>query len=105
MKKSLYKTCPRCNGSGVYCNGRCFGCDGAGRYLADKFLRNMGTKGLFFGITGDATKGKQSKSITRAESAEKLAADLMAGATFKEITEEQARKFFKRYGVRTEISV
>jgi len=104
MAKSLYKTCTRCNGSGMYCNGRCFGCDGAGRYAADKFLRALGNSGLFFGVSGNVVKGKRSKSIARAESAEKLASEYMAGVTIKEITEEQARAFFKRYGWMTEVS-
>lgn len=90
--------CCRCNGTGVYGErGLCFRCNGAGAVIADVFLRAMGTKGEFYGVTGPVRNGKVCKSITRDVS------DLMDGCTFVAITEEQARQFFKRYGDRTEV--
>lgn len=94
--------CCRCNGTGFYCNatGRvCFRCNGEGVVVADVFLRTVGTGGEFFGITGPVVNGKQFKGIARS------ASDLMEGYTAKPITEDQARAFFKRYGVDTVVSV
>ncbi|HSG19277.1 MAG TPA: hypothetical protein VLA31_00775 [Burkholderiaceae bacterium] len=99
MIKSLYKTCPRCSGTGfVFTDRACFGCNGAGRIVADVFLRTLGTSGEFFGITGPIVNGKQFKGIARE------ASDLIDGYTVKAITEDQARAFFKRYGISTEVA-
>ena len=90
--------CCRCNGTGVYMQrGTCFRCNGAGAVIADVFLRAMGTKGEFYGVTIPGVRpGTVIKSITRDVS------DLMDGCTVTVITEEQARKFFKRYGASVE---
>lgn len=104
MNKILYKQCPRCSGTGVYAQrGVCFACNGNGAYPADPFIRTIGLSGKFFGITSPVANGKQSKSIARAVSLEVLTADLFDGYTVKPISEEQARLFFKRYGVSTEV--
>lgn len=90
--------CCRCNGTGfVFGDRACFRCNGAGSVVADVFLRTVGTSGGFFGITGPAANGKQFKGIARS------AGDLIDGYTAKPISEEQARSFFKRYGVSTEV--
>lgn len=95
---TTYKKCPRCSGTGIYAQrGVCFGCNGAGVVVADPFLRVVGTSGQFYGITGPVINGKQLKAIDRGP------LDLIDGYTATAITEEQARKFFKRYGLRTEI--
>jgi hypothetical protein len=97
---TTYKKCPRCSGTGLYGDrGVCFGCNGTGARVADVFLRVVGTSGEFFGITGPVVDGKQFKGIARGN----IVNDLCAGFTAKVITEEQARKFYKRYGLRTEI--
>jgi len=96
---TLYKKCPRCSGTGIYAQrGFCFACNGEGAYAADSFLRVLGKSGEFFGITGPVVSGKQFKGIARG------ASDLIDGYTAKVITEEQARAFFKRYGVSTEVA-
>jgi DnaJ-class molecular chaperone len=101
--------CRRCNGTGLVFTDRvCFGCNGAGHIVADKFLRIVGTTGEFFGVTGPVAKygvnaGKQSKGILRAVSGDALANNVEAGATVQQITEEQARKFFDKYGVTTQV--
>jgi hypothetical protein len=93
------KKCLRCNGTGLVFTDRvCFGCNGAGVVLADMFLRVIGTNGEFFGITGPVVNGKQFKGIAR------NASDLIDGYTAKVITEDDARKFFKRYGISTEVT-
>jgi len=105
MTKTLYKKCPRCSGTGVYGqSGLCFACNGNGAYAADSFVRTLGLSGEFFGVTGPAINGKQLKSIARASSVEALTADLMDGYTVKIISEEQARTFFKRHGVSTQVA-
>lgn len=99
MTKTLYKKCSRCNGTGfVFTDRVCFGCNGAGAVVADTFLRTLGTAGEFFGITGPVVNGKQYKGIARS------AGDLIDGYTATVITEDQARTFFKRYGVSTEVA-
>jgi hypothetical protein len=99
MTKTLTKNCGRCAGTGfVFTDRVCFGCNGAGVVVADIFLRIIGTSGEFFGITGPVVNGKQFKGIARS------ASDLIDGYTAKVITEEQARAFFKRYGVSTEVA-
>ena len=92
------KKCGRCSGTGLVFTDRvCFGCNGAGVVVADVFLRVVGTSGQFYGITGPVINGKQLKAIDRGP------LDLIDGYTATAITEEQARKFFKRYGVSTEV--
>jgi len=94
--------CCRCNGTGFVFRDRvCFRCNSAGVVVADIFLRTVGASGEFFGITGPVVNGKQLKSIARGA---KVLDDLIDGYTAKAITEEQARKFFKSYGVSTQIS-
>ena len=90
--------CCRCNGTGVVFGDRqCFRCNGAKQVVADVFLRTIGTSGEFFGISGPIVNGKQFKGIARS------ANDLIDGYTAKPITEEQARQFFKNYGVSTQV--
>jgi hypothetical protein len=104
-KQTTHKKCPRCSGTGVYAQrGVCFSCNGNGAYVADPFTRVFGLTGEFFGITGPVINGKQIKSIARAKDTKALLADLMDGYTFKSINEEQARIFFKRHGVSTEVA-
>ncbi len=105
-KQIVNKKCPRCSGTGIYAQrGICFACNGNGAYVSDLFIRTLGLSGEFFGITGPVVNGKQSKSIARASSAESLAADLINGYTLQAISEEQARAFFKHYGIHTEVVV
>ena len=99
-EQNMTKTikCCRCNGTGfVFGDRQCFRCSGAGSVVSDVFLRTLGQTGEFFGITGPAVNGKQFKGIASS------ASDLIDGYTAKPITEDQARKFFKRYGVSTEV--
>jgi DnaJ-class molecular chaperone len=99
------KKCGRCNGTGlVFTDRTCFGCNGTGVIVADKFLRVLGTGGKFFGVTGPARNAKVTKEVIRAATEAKLTADLEAGCKVVEITEEQARVFFARYGVRTQVA-
>lgn len=92
--------CRRCNGTGLVFTERvCFGCNGAGQIVADKFLRVLGTTGDFFGVTGPVVNGKQFKGIARSD------ADMIDGYTAKPITEAQARRFFARYGVSTKFDI
>ena len=106
MNKTLYKKCPRCSGTGIYAQrGVCFSCGGNGAYAADVFIRVLGQSGEFFGITGPVVNGKQFKGIARASNTQTLTADLMDGYSFKAISEEQARNFFKRYGVDTQVAI
>ena len=100
-----YKKCPRCNGTGIYAErGVCFSCGGKGFYAQDPFIRALGSSGAFFGITGPVmANGMQTKSISRAGNADVVMADMESGCTIKSISEEQARKFFKRYGDRTQV--
>jgi len=102
MTKTLYKKCPRCSGTGfVFTDRVCFGCNGKGTKVADVFLRVIGLNGEFFGITGPIVNGKRFKGIDRGS---RVVNDLIEGYTAKPITEEQARAFFKRYGVSTEVA-
>jgi len=99
MTNATTKKCPRCSGTGfVFTDRVCFSCNGAGVVVADVFLRTVGTSGGFFGITGPVVNGKQFKGIAR------NASDLIDGYTAKAVTEDQARAFFKRYGISTEIA-
>ena len=105
MTKSLYKTCTRCSGTGfVFTDRVCFGCNGAALVVADKFLRVIGTSGKFYGVSGPVENGKIVKEVMRAASEAVLTANLMAGCKATEITEAQARAFFTRYGVRTQVA-
>lgn len=104
MTASLYKDCPRCSGTGIYAGrGWCFACAGNGEYIRDTFLRAVGLKGDFFGATYSIRHGVVGKEVVRGR-IDALQADADAGCVFTPITEEQARKFFKRYGTRTEIA-
>jgi DnaJ-class molecular chaperone len=104
-KQTTYKKCPRCTGTGIYADrGVCFSCGGKGSYDADPFIRVFGSSGEFFGVTGPVmANGTQVKCISRAASADAVIADMEGGCTIKSISEEQARKFFKRYGDRTQV--
>jgi len=97
MSKTI--KCCRCNGTGFVLDGRtCFRCNGNGEVVADVFLRVLGTGSKFYGVTGPAVSGKRSKEITRNVS------DLINGYVATEISEEQARIFYKRYGISTTVA-
>lgn len=105
MSSVAYVKCGRCGGSGLYGDrGWCFRCAGAGSVVKDPFLRVIGVSGEFFGVTSEAVNGRRTKYIARAKSAADLAADMIGGYTLTPITEEQARAFFKRYGLSTEVA-
>lgn len=103
---NMTKVCRRCAGTGnvggvVLHNGfpgGCFTCDATGVVSVDKFIREIGVKGDFFGITFDAGAGQTTKQIVRGSQAA-IESDLIQGCTIKAITEDQARKFFAKYGV------
>jgi DnaJ-class molecular chaperone len=105
-RATAYKKCPRCSGTGIYADrGVCFSCSGKGSYATDPFIRVFGSSGEFFGVTGPAmANGMQVKFIVRALNADLVMTDIESGCTIKSISEEQARKFFKRYGDRTQVA-
>lgn len=100
--------CPRCKGNGVINHprvhldvpGGCFKCDVTGTYETDHFKRTMdrySRKGEYFGISYQY-EGEMIKHITRGNLAT-IEADSMSGVKITQITEEQARKFFAKYGM------
>jgi len=107
-EKPAKKTCPRCKGKGfvdsivAYCGipGTCFNCEGRGWVYTDKFIERFGTKGVFYGASWEA-RFSTIKMIGRGDLS-KVRADSFSDWTFVEITEEQARKFFAKYGERFE---
>lgn len=103
-------TCRRCAGKGllnspvVYAGipGGCFACAATGEVYKDKFYRAFGANRTFYGVTavvayhGENPNNGTFKSIsTRAPD---QGNDPTYQHTFVEITEEQARRFFARYG-------
>lgn len=122
MNEIKMKTCRRCRGTGlvsspvVYCGvpGGCYTCALVGQVPVDKFYREVGTKGTFFGIslpikayafrTDEGKVIKVLKEIRRAKSADSIMKDSEAGTVVTEITEEQARAFWTKYGLYTEVA-
>lgn len=104
MTNAKQITCRRCKGSGflagvVLSQGRCFGCMGRGTVFADKFDEMFrDTSGDWFGFSRTDRAGVTHKSINRC-SAPRVTRDV----TVTQITEEQARKFFARYGLSTTV--
>jgi DnaJ-class molecular chaperone len=106
-------TCSRCRGKGytghavVYAGapGTCFKCAGFGEVYKDKFYAQYGVGKKFFGVT-EVVKHSQDwnpnngtfKSIATKWKTEDICNDSYRTYTAAEITEEQARKFFARYG-------
>jgi hypothetical protein len=100
--------CTRCNGSGLVGGpvvhlgvpGNCFRCGGTGEVYKDKFVREFGLGHEFFGMTY-----RNTKSIVTCTEKARLERDTIGGdeASFSRITEEQARKFFARYGKQTQV--
>ena len=97
--------CTRCNGAGGFDGflhvegGTCFSCNGKGFKYVDKFIEKFGPKpAQFYGLTYGARQ--QYKEITCDAG---LIKNLMAGVTAVEITEEQARRFFAKYGTKVEL--
>jgi hypothetical protein len=104
------KTCSRCKGKGflsghivVYAGapGTCYKCAGRGWVYADKFIEAFGTKGVFYGATIES-RFETVKCIGRGDLA-RVRADSFSDTTITEITEEQARRFFAKYGERHSI--
>lgn len=106
------KTCPRCRGKGwisspvVYAGapGGCFKCNGAGEVYKDAFYQQFGVGRTFYGITmrtsyrGDNPNNGVFKLLSTTWNPATIAADGYHTYTAVEITEEQARRFWKRYG-------
>lgn len=98
--------CGRCRATG-FTNferegGVCFRCDGKGFNYADKFVDTFGIGGRFFGVSFTLF-GSTTKIIQRAGSAESILRDAMDGTQVTQITEEQARAFFAKYGKQTTV--
>lgn len=102
-------TCKRCKGTGnvggaVVCAGvpgGCFSCLAAGSVYANKFDQTFANvPGEFYGYSY-TSQGRTVKQINRCTDDE--AYKVSRGVTVTKITEEQARKFFARYGEQTKI--
>ena len=111
MTDTAKKTCPRCKGTGlvnsgvVYAGipGGCFHCAATGAVFRDKFVRAIGASGEFFGFSfASCRNGKTIKMIARGTRSA-IEDNLIDGVSMKQITEEQARKFFASYGLRAEV--
>lgn len=103
-------TCKRCKGTGITNNapvfagipGGCYKCATRGWVYKDKFSAAfIEGKGDFYGFTTTYRHGLFiTKNIARCTEEEaKFGCDRQT--TYTKITEEQARKFFERYGVST----
>ena len=119
-------TCSRCSGKGytghvvVYCGmpGTCYKCAGLGTVYADKFVQTFGLGQKFFGVAERTyyNPGNGNNRITKRLTTERealrgmLAAgpaclrpgvvyDMRGNTTYTELTEQQAREFFAKYGV------
>lgn len=106
-------TCKRCKGTGlvdshvVYAGipGGCYNCAATGKVYVDKFYAEFHKKqGDYYGFTTTYRHGLfVDKGIARCTEEETKRVD--SQTTVTKITEEQARKFFARYGVSTTIHV
>lgn len=101
-------TCDRCRGRGivdarpVYCGvpGGCYKCSCRGWVYADKFDEQFARdSGDFFGFSWEQN-GVTVKYIARQHESDLL---VDRGVKVTRITEDQARKFFNRYGHRTTV--
>lgn len=102
-------TCRRCKGSGnvggpvLFAGqpGGCFNCACTGKMYVDKFDQQYArAKGEFYGFTY-VINGATVKQIGRVEKHDLL---VSRGTAVAEITEDQARKFFAKYGERTTLA-
>lgn len=109
-------TCRRCAGKGyvgshvVYAGapGGCYSCMGYGEVYKDKFYRAFGVGKKFYGVTGYryCNEGNPNNGVTKRISTEfiepmrhmSMRGKVLEAVTCVEITEEQARKFWARYG-------
>lgn len=104
-------TCRRCKGSGLVASpvvyagipGGCYKCDATGECYKDKFSAEFINKsGEFYGFTVEYAHGLfVNKNIARCTEADLKRVG--AGVKVTKITENQARKFFERYGVATTV--
>lgn len=105
-------TCSRCRGKGftghvvVYAGapGTCFKCAGAGEVYKDKFYAKFGVGKKFYGVTAivklqdwNPNNGTFKSIATKWNEADILVDSHRTYAAV-EITEEQARRFYARYG-------
>jgi len=110
------KVCSRCKGTGmtqhlvVYAGapGTCFMCAGKGEIYKDKFYRTFGVGKRFFGVTmvtkyRDSTNPNNGtfKSLATEWDPRNVCNDSNHTFTAVEITEDQARSFWLKYGDRT----
>lgn len=106
MSDTTKITCRRCKGRGflpgyVVQQGVCFACEGAGEVYKDRFYRRFGV-GRYFGISlvvklqADNPNNGTFKWIDKTGDAS--ANDGFRTFSAKEITEDQARRFYARYG-------
>jgi hypothetical protein len=114
-------TCRRCSGRGfrdthvVYAGapGTCFACAGVGEVYKDKFYRAFGVGKKFVGVTnyrwhGEGNPnngvfkflGTEAPTIGEQRS---LSGKVLNAYEIVEITEDQARRFWARYGERTQL--
>jgi len=104
--------CSRCKAKGgvdspvVYAGapGTCFKCEGRGWVYKDKFAETFARQqGEFYGFSRPSFV-KNSNRIVK-EIARCSPSDIMTDSktTVTKLTEEQALKFFLRYGTRTEV--
>lgn len=109
------KTCPRCRGTGmtghvvVYNGwpGTCFKCAGEGQVYKDAFYQAFGVGKRFWGVTmvvrypNDNPNNGTFKLLATKWDPENVACDRVTTITAVEITEEQARHFWTKYGKHT----
>lgn len=105
------KTCSRCKGKGkvdspvMYAGvpGTCFSCRGKGEVYKDKFYRAYGVGKTFYGITDVYAFPAENPNNGTYKSISTEKPDWCCPYTqytVVEITEEQARKFFDRFGTK-----
>lgn len=120
MKTAEKITCPRCKGTGildwspvVYAGipGGCFQCAGYGQVYKDKFYQKFGVGKKFYGVTWSRYLNKDNPNngvfkmlcVSKPEIGERI--DYFGNVADRiecvEITEEQARRFWNRYGDET----
>jgi hypothetical protein len=123
MVNAIKIKCRRCNGNGflkgmvvVYAGapGGCFACAGFGEVYKDKFHRAFGVGKKFYGITwsrylnpDNPNNGVFKMMSTKVPEFIGERTDFRGRVTeiieYTEITEEQARKFWSRYGILTQL--
>ena len=107
------QVCLRCNGSGFIAGfihnegGECFACNGIGRKLSafDKFYSK--SKGAFYGVSyveyGKPVNSGTVKALYNFTPKELAECAKYSYMTVTALTEEQARKFFAKYGTETKV--